>query len=202
MFSHLTIRLPENAGVVYLNDHIEELDLEEALKAVSPQRRNQALNYRLERDRKLSAAAYMLLCVALREEFGVTELPQFGYGANGKPFITSHPAIHFNLSHCDEAAVCVVSRQPVGVDIESISRYDAELCFSTMSVREQNLIAQSPEPAVAFIRLWTMKESLLKLSGEGLRDDLTIILEQTDNIRFTTRINATRGYIYSVCQKL
>ena len=43
---------------------------------------------------------------------------------------------------------------------------------------------------------------LLKLSGEGLRDDLATILEQTDNIRFTTQTNATRGYIYSVCQKL
>lgn len=202
MFPHLTFRLPENAGVVYLNDHIEELDLEEALKAVSPQRREQALRYRQERDRKLSVAAYLLLCEALREEFGITEPPLLDYGTNGKPFITSHPAIHFNLSHCDEAAVCVVSQQPVGVDIEGLRRYDAELCPSTMSAEEQSLIAQSPEPAVAFIRLWTMKESLLKLSGEGLRDDLTAILEQTDSLRFTTRINATRGYIYTVCQKL
>lgn len=202
MFPHLTFRLPENAGVVYLNDRIEELDLEQALMSVSRQRREQALRYRMERDRRLSVAAYLLLCEALREEYGMTELPQLDYGTNGKPFILNHPSIHFNLSHCEEAAVCVVSRQPVGVDIESISRYDAELCFSTMSVREQNLIAQSPEPAVAFIRLWTMKESLLKLSGEGLRDDLATILEQTDNIRFTTQTNATRGYIYSVCQKL
>jgi 4'-phosphopantetheinyl transferase len=186
--------------MIYLNDHIEDLNLEQALNAVSSQRREQALRFRQERDRKLSVAAYLLLCEALREEFGISELPQLNYGPNGKPFISDHPTIHFNLSHCDEAAVCVVSNQPVGVDVESIRRYDPALCSATMNSEEQHFIAQAPEPAVAFIRLWTMKESLLKLTGKGLKDDISNILEQTDSIRFTTQINATRGYIYTVCQ--
>jgi 4'-phosphopantetheinyl transferase len=46
-----------------------------------------------------------------------------------------------------------------------------------MSESEQRQIASSPNPAQAFMRLWTMKESLLKLTGEGISDDLRHLLE-------------------------
>lgn len=163
--------------MVYIDEHIDDFDLQAALAELSEQRRQQALRFRFERGQRTCALAYLLLKRALHEEFGIDELPQFEYGEHGKPLLVGHPDIHFNLSHCHEAVACVVDRRPVGIDVESLDQYDAELVGATMSDAEQRQIASSPNPAQAFMRLWTMKESLLKLTGEGISDDLRHLLE-------------------------
>ena len=106
--------------MLYVNDHLQDFDLALALQQLSGQRREQALKYRYEMGQRTCAAAYLLLCRGLREEYGITELPIFEYDEHGKPSIVGHPEIHFNLSHCREAAVCIISDHPVGVDVESV----------------------------------------------------------------------------------
>ena len=83
--------------MIYLNDDIEGLDLEHAFASVSPQRRDYALRYRFELDRRLSLAVYLLLCEGLKEEYGISELQEFVFGHHGKPALKNHPEIHFNL---------------------------------------------------------------------------------------------------------
>lgn len=162
--------------MIYIDDKIDALDFDAALANVSPQRRDHALRYRQERDRRLSVAVYRLLQKALAVEYGITEAPLFEFNEHGKPRIVGHPEIYFNLSHCREAAACVVSPVPVGIDIEDQNRYDAELVKAVMNDEEQRQIACSSDPALAFTRLWTMKESLLKMTGEGLSKNLCDIL--------------------------
>ena len=86
--------------MIYINDEIEELPLEIALQQISEQRREQALKFKHEQGQRLSVAAYLLLKEGLRQEFGLTYNPIFGYHANGKPYIDGCPDIHFNMSHC------------------------------------------------------------------------------------------------------
>ena len=57
--------------MIYIDDHIHDFDLQEALETVSPQRRAQALRYRHERDQRLCIAAYRLLQQALLKEYGI-----------------------------------------------------------------------------------------------------------------------------------
>lgn len=182
--------------MLYLNDDIAHFDFEAALPLLSEQRREQALKFKHEQGRKTCAAAYLLLCEGLRKEYGITEKPVFEYGEHGKPSIIGHPDIHFNLSHCREAAVCVVSDRPVGVDIESIREYKESLVRYTMNEDEIAQITQSSHPEEAFTRLWTMKEAVLKLSGEGLRNDMKSVL--TGRERIETHINKEKNFIYSV----
>lgn len=182
--------------MLYLNDDIAHFDFEAALPLLSEQRREQALKFKHEQGRKTCAAAYLLLCEGLRKEYGITEKPVFEYGEHGKPSIIGHPDIHFNLSHCREAAVCVVSDRPVGVDIESIRSYKDSLVRYTMNDVEIAQITQSSHPEEAFTRLWTMKEAVLKLSGEGLRNDMKSVL--TGRERIETHINKEKNFIYSV----
>jgi 4'-phosphopantetheinyl transferase len=182
--------------MLYLNDDIAHFDFEAALPLLSEQRREQALKFKHEQGRKTCAAAYLLLCEGLRKEYGITEKPVFEYGEHGKPSIVGHPDIHFNLSHCREAAVCVVSDRPVGVDIESIREYKESLVRYTMNEDEIAQITQSSHPEEAFTRLWTMKEAVLKLSGEGLRNDMKSVL--TGRERIETHINKEKNFIYSV----
>ena len=78
---------------------------------------------------------------------------------------------------------------------------NAELVGATMSDAEQCQIASSPNPAQAFMRLWTMKESLLKLTGEGISDDLHHLLECTGHnppaYEFDTRVYPR--FVCTVC---
>ena len=183
--------------MVYLNDDIANFDFEAALPLLSEQRREQALKFKHEQGRKTCAAAYLLLCEGLRKEYGITEKPVFRYGEHGKPFILGHPEIHFNMSHCREAAICAISETPVGIDVESIREYRESLVHYTMNDDEIVEITHSPNPALTFIRYWTMKEAVLKLSGEGIRNDLKTVLIGFAN-QIQTIVNEPRGYVYSV----
>ena len=161
---------------MYLTTRIAQFDLSAALATVSEQRREHAMRYRQEHDQRLSIAAYQLLQQALREEYGIDEAPWFDFGINGKPFLRDHPDIYFSLSHCHEAAACAIGNRPVGIDVESLNSYDESLIPSTMNDDEQAEILSSPNPPLAFLRLWTMKESYLKTTGEGIPDDIRTVL--------------------------
>lgn len=182
--------------MLYLNDDIARFDFEAALPLLSDQRREQALKFKHEQGRKTCAAAYLLLCEGLKKEYGITEKPVFEYGEHGKPVLVGFPNIHFNISHCREAVICAISDRPVGVDIESLREYKESLVRYTMNDAEIDKITHSANPALAFIRYWTMKEAILKLSGEGIRNDLKTVLTGHEPIK--TVVNVERGYVYSV----
>lgn len=182
--------------MIYLNDDIEHFDWQAALPLLSEQRREQCLKFKHELGRKTCAAAYLLLCEGLRKEYGIEQPPVFEYGEHGKPAIMGHPEICFNMSHCREAAICVLSDKPVGVDIESIHRYSDSLARYTMSEAEMERIEHAERRDVEFIRLWTLKEAVLKHSGEGIRNDLKHVLDVLKDAK--TVINEKKGYIFSV----
>ena len=52
---------------LYIDDNPMEIDLDAALGAMTEQRRTKVMAFKHEQGRKLSSAAYMLLCKALRE---------------------------------------------------------------------------------------------------------------------------------------
>ena len=181
-----------------LSEEIWDFDLEAGLREISEQRREQALKFKFEQGQRLCVLAYRLLKQALREEYGITENPIFEYNEHGKPAIKGHPEIHFNLSHCKEAAVCVVNDQPVGADVESIREYKEGLVHYSMNDEEVRQIETSEHPDRAFIRLWTMKEATLKLIGTGISNDLKKAIDH-ERYQYTTVECAT--YIYTVCVK-
>ena len=169
--------------MIYIDNDIERLDINEMLATVSQQRRDHALRYRQEHDRRLSLAAYQLLQKALSVEYGIIEPPVFDYDSHGKPSLSGDPHIFFNMSHCREAVACVVGSSPVGIDVESLDSYDEELVSVVMNKEEQLQIASSHDPRIAFLRLWTMKESLLKMTGEGISSDMSNVLNHSSAVR-------------------
>ena len=185
--------------MLYINDHLMDFDLAEALAQLSPQRREQALRFKYKMGQRTCAAAYLLLCQGLKEEYGITELPLFEYGEHGKPSVVGHPEIHFNLSHCREAAVCVISDRPVGVDVESVRQKRDSLVEYTMNAHEVEAIRAAADPDLQFIRFWTMKEALLKLTGEGINNHLKEVLSRSD-VSFDTTVAPDTRYVYSICR--
>ena len=186
--------------MIYLNDDILHFDFEASLPLLSDQRREQALKFKHEQGRKTCAVAYLLLCEGLRKEYGITEKPVFEYGEHGKPSIVGHPEICFNISHCREAVLCALSDKPIGVDIESIREYKDTLVHYTMNDSEIEEILHSPNPAETFIRFWTMKEAVLKLSGEGIRNDMKTVLDNISPDAIQTHVSPDGRYIWSLAQ--
>lgn len=180
--------------MIYFDDHIWDFDLQQALAEVTPQRREYALRYRHERDQRLSVAAYNLLWRALRTECGIDELPVFDYSRQGKPMLQGYPNIHFSLSHCHEAVACAVSDHPVGIDIETTEEYNIEVASQVMSDEEQQQIIAEKSPDMAFYRLWTMKESLYKLTGDDNNGDIRHMLDKALPVTFETIV-----FPHSIC---
>ena len=184
--------------MTYLNDHTEELDMGLALERVSPQRRELAFRYVKDSDRKLSLAVYLLLQEAVQKEYGVTGDLTFGFGPHGKPFLLDYPHIHFNLSHCPGVALCVVSDAPVGCDVEIVpAALDLDVCRYVFSGQEQASVLSSPAPTLAFTRLWTQKEALVKLTGEGF----TGHLPSAEGVEYETVVAPSGAYVYTICRK-
>ena len=185
-----------------INDHIADLSEEQIEKLINflPEwRREQALRFRHLQGRKECAVGYIELLRGLREQFGIKEKPTFAYNEHGKPFLPEHPDIHFSISHCKEAAICVISDRPVGVDVESVRSFNDSLVHYTMNEDEIREIEAAEDSAAAFIRLWTKKEAALKLEGTGISKDMKQVLHQKE-LDFETFIDSQRRYVYSVCQ--
>ena len=189
----------KDARMIYIDEHIDDFDLETALRQISAQRREQALRFKFERGQRTCVLAYLLLKRALREEYGIKENPIFEYGEHGKPAIVGHPEIFFNLSHCREAVACAVSDRSIGIDVESVREFHESLVRYTMNDQEVAAIMGAARPEVAFIRLWTMKEARLKLTGEGISNNMKDVL-CGNAFRYDTVECLQQRYIYTVCE--
>lgn len=183
---------------IYIDENINDFDLDEAMTQLSEQRREQVARYKLEGPRRQAVAAYLLLRKALREMYGIHDAPVFEYDANGKPSILGHPEIFFNLSHCRKAVACVVADSPVGIDVEETCRFSDSIARYTLDDEEYESVVKADNPSQAFIRLWTMKEALLKYTGEGLRRDIKTVLRLSpaNKVEFLTELHD--GYVVSV----
>ena len=188
-----------------MNAHTGSLNIARALECVSAQRRQKALGYVREEDRRLSLAVYLLLQEALEKEYGITQPQEFGFIPGGKPFLKDYPHIHFNLSHCPGAALCVVADTPVGCDIERVEdTLDMDLCRHCCSRQEMDAILGSGSPALSFYTLWTRKEAFLKYTGDGLTDNLPELLDspRAASVCLESFVSPDSSLVYSTCRPL
>ena len=96
----------------------------------------------------------------------------YHYGANEKPYLKGKQDIYFNLSHSEDVAVCAISLWEVGCDIEKISDIPLNIAKKYFCESEYDLISsQKTQEAKQemFFRLWTLKESYIKMTGMGMR---------------------------------
>lgn len=187
--------------MVQVFDISDKLDISKILPDVLNRlpcwRLKKALAYRFETDRFLCAKSFLMLEEMLRQNCGLDTCPEFSYESNGKPYLKERPDIFFNISHCRKGIACAVSDRPIGVDIEEI-QYDGHLAEIILNASELEAVRKSAEPSIEFTTFWTCKESCLKLTGEGIRDDMKNILSDTTGICLKTEINRSAGYVCTV----
>lgn len=119
-----------------------------------------------QEDKVRSMAAFLLLERALRE-VGIYAVPEFAYEDRGKPYFPGCP-VHFSLSHCQNAVVCVVAENPVGVDVQDTVTFSSRLADRICSPGERAALELAEDKDLALTDLWTKKEALAKKTGKGL----------------------------------
>ena len=103
---------------------------------------------------------------------GVPELSR-DKGEHGKPCFRIHPEIRFNISHSEDLVICAVSDFEIGIDIQEKSRMNTDrIAKKVMSSAEHKEYLESSERQDFFYRVWVMKESYVKWTGDGITREL------------------------------
>lgn len=139
-----------------------------------------------------SLLARRMLRAALRDNYGIAELPPFDIGPGGKPSLHGCPGIHFNISHCLRAVAVAVADEPIGVDIESLRAYRPAVARRVMGPEAIAAIEAAPDQSAAFTEQWTRAEALAKLHGRSIFDARSLDPAAAE---FHTIINSECGYV-------
>ncbi len=95
----------------------------------------------------------------------------------GKPYFANCPDIHFSVSHSGELFACAFAPFPIGLDIqEHVKRKDEtdegakERCIKIAKrfFHPDEVDALESDTVSAFYKIWTAKESYVKLTGRGI----------------------------------
>jgi 4'-phosphopantetheinyl transferase len=131
-------------------------------------------------------------------------------GSYGKPYLADYPHIHYNITHANGIAACIVAKSECGIDAEKIRPYRPNVVKRAFSSSEKEMIENSPESKrdMLFFRLWTLKESFVKTIGVGISYPMNTvefsfsgdeIISSADGYRFRQYIIDDR-FVVAICE--
>lgn len=131
---------------------------------------------RRETDKRASTLGKILLRQGLEAlGFDPKLLLNLQYTPSGKPYLEVGPS--FSITHAEgHVVVALTAEAPrVGVDCE-LEATKAKLALDdleeTMTTAQWQDIHGAVDPSARYLELWTMKESIVKLTGRGLATPL------------------------------
>ena len=96
-------------------------------------------------------------------------LPPIEKTPRGKPYFVDSQW-QFSISHTNRRAFCVLSRKNVAIDAEELDRdINLKLAEKILSLSEKSRFDAAPDPRMALLTFWVLKEAAAKLSGQGLQ---------------------------------
>ena len=156
-------------------------DIHKSLKLVDPARRSKVLRFSQPEAAALSLAAGILLAEVCAECLSLSpDEIRIAEDAQGKPYVIGAEGFFYSLTHTRGSASIAYGDVPCGIDGERI-RYragDIRVIDRCLTADEKAYIlgghdAYCEDCAERFFRIWTMKESMVKQSGEGIRKRLS-----------------------------
>lgn len=154
-----------------------EQNYERLLPELYPARREAVERYKNKQVAYVSMTAGLLLQEIAERELGLKAKEiEIGTGQQGKPYIRGCEHFQYNISHSGEYVVLAYGCDPLGVDIEQIRNKDVAVARRCFTEKEYAYVIQGGgdfadghgDVQTRFSRIWTMKESYLKLTGEGI----------------------------------
>lgn len=148
----------------------------QALSLLSDERREYVLHFRQDEDQKRSAIGWLLLAYGLKQEYGIQMPPAFCRTSNGKPYFPEKNMPFFNLSHSGNMVGCAIHPKEIGLDIQKLVTPRPSLIRRVCTDEELALVEDSEAPSMEFCRIWSQKESAVKLTGEGITGNFRDVL--------------------------
>lgn len=196
--------------VSFLNDDVL---FAENCTRLSAYRQKKVNTFRLRKDKNLSLGAGLLLDYALSPYSLREQDMRYGAGENGKPFFENVPTLHFSLSHSGTKALLALGDGEVGCDTEEITAADLKIAARFFHPEEYAALLAAPADRQneAFFRLWTLKESFIKMTGDGLGlplsrfcvrrqpDGITVDCPPFGETAFFAEYDDIPGYCVSLC---
>ena len=181
----------------------------EQLRGLPSERQQRIYNMKQEKSRKQSMGVGLLLQKVLALYH--MEDSQVFAGERGKPMVDG---LEFSLSHSGDLVICAVSDKPIGCDVEEIRKAPERVAERYFGHREQEYLDQfsGEEYDKAFFRIWTLKESYVKMTGEGMgvpMEEYEVIVDDCARVIrdggvqgcYVSEVEIP-GYIISICAKL
>jgi len=174
----------------------------EKIKQLSPYRQQKIAILRHEKDKNRSLGAGLLLDHGLAV-YGLQERSmEYELGQWGKPVLKYHPEICFSLSHSGDYAICTIGDRTVGNDIEYVKEGRLKVADRLFAGEELAWLYDAgtkSERTQRMFRLWTMKESFLKVTGRGmslpLKDFVIHMDEESGRARVRHSVDAKYYYM-------
>jgi 4'-phosphopantetheinyl transferase len=185
--------------MLYIFDEVDKMDdgfPDSVVSLLSEERYAKAQKIKSPLNRKASVAAYLLLRIALREVYGINEAVEFEYTEKGKPLLKDYPHIHFSLSHSKSTVACAVSDIEAGVDVQHFTPVSDRVARRVLTEGEYQEFKESHNADEFFCRIWVVKESHLKRTGQGLATELRDL--PADSVKDRKIING-KNYFCCVC---
>lgn len=140
---------------------------------------------------------------------------RIGLNPYRKPVLVYPENLCFNISHTEDWVVCAVDHDPVGIDVECIKPINLEIAERFFSTEEcMDLLSRNEASLVKhFYRIWTLKESYIKMIGKGLsiplhsftirifEDSITLQHDTDENMPSYFRQDDLADSIVSICAK-
>ncbi len=128
---------------------------------------------------------------------GFAEKLFFTYGENGKPYLKKGHTF-FNISHSGNYVLLSVSESEIGCDVQTVGKYNPRIAERFFTKEEKSFLEKSENQPRDFTRLWALKESVLKKTGEGITGGLNSVcfascFQKNDFIKF--------GYHFKVSER-
>ncbi len=180
------------------------------------ERRRKIMCMANDKDKLRSFTAGILLHYALCKKKGLPldcKTPfKVSCEAGGKPFLTEFPEIYFNLSHSGDYVCCAIGDEPVGTDIQKHTEVKERLAERFFTEQDNHMLAacNKEQREKLFFRMWSIKESYIKLTGKGISqglDSFEIIWEREAVMQkegkepdaFFKESDSPSGYSLCVC---
>ena len=174
-----------------MDENLRLDDIREAVALLPPERQEKIARYRFEKDKLLSLAAGLLIRRAIGES-------PITFGEHDKPY--AERGIYFSVSHSGSVAAIAVDDVEVGLDVERIpDESRLKIAERFYHPCERTYVRGAKDPCRAFCEIWTRKEAVLKMTGEGISTDLTAFDTTALPLSAQLCTSGSNGYCMSVC---
>lgn len=164
--------------VAFVPDTEDEAEVRRQLALLSQDERERCGRRPAGAPRREFRAAHALVREVLSRQANTSPGQwRFEDAGHGRPAVTPplDPPLDFNLSHTEGLVACAIGRGVrVGVDVESLRlRRSVDAIARRIMSEDERRDLDSLEGAARrrrFLEYWTLKEALLKATGQGLSD--------------------------------